>query len=289
MVNRTKTDLVFQAAEKLRGLCMNKLPKFTIAAVLSLFLFGCGGGGGGGDNSLVTPTLPSDATIFTAANATEIARSAVDTVVLTSALADFRQEEIKTSTSDVIKRVTDRVLGRYLPSRSVASRTETEPCDNQQGSITFNTEETATSATGSVTFDACNFAGSFIDGRISIAATFNDSTGDFSANLNGILTFTDNVQSATIAMNYGVTGNDFDGSFSTTMSISVSGVPDANFLLTTPVPISGISFDVLSGEILVEGANGTRLRITVTDPNVADVFLDDNGSGTFVFHSTINI
>ena len=89
-------------------------------------------------------------------------------------------------------------------------------------------------------------------------------------------------------MDYSVTGNDFDGSFSTTMSISVSGAPDANFLLTTPVPISGIGFDVLSGEILVEGANGTRLRITVTGANVADVFWDD-GSGTFVFHSTINI
>ena len=267
---------------------MVKLPKFFILAAFALFLPGCGGGGGGGGGSSVTPTLPSDATVITSANTSAIARSAVDNVVLTNAFADLRQEEIKPSTSDVIKLVIDQVLGRYLPSRSVAARTETEPCDNQQGSITINTEETATSATGSITFAACNVAGLFIDGRFSIAATFNNSTGNYSVNLNGILTLTDNIQSATIAMNFSGTGNDFSGSFSTTVSISVSGVPGGNFLLTTSMPITGIGFDVLSGEILVEGASGTRLRITVTGANVANVFLD-NGSGSFVFHSTINI
>jgi len=44
--------------------------------------------------------------------------------------------------------------------------------------------------------------------------------------------------------------------------------------------------EVTGGQLIVYGADSTRLRITVTTPNSADVDLD-NGSGSFVFHSTI--
>ncbi len=41
--------------------------------------------------------------------------------------------------------------------------------------------------------------------------------------------------------------------------------------------------------IIVHGADDTSLRITVTGTNVADVELDDNGDGTYVYVETIFI
>ena len=266
---------------------MKSYRKYLLILLFSSSLVACGGGGGGG-SSTTTPALPSDATTITTANTADIARSAVDIALFTDALTGFRQEGSTPSTRDVIKLVIDQTFGKFLPSRRVASRTETEPCDNNQGSITFNVNETATSASGTITFTACNVAGLIINGSFSFSGSFNDSTGDYSVSGNGSLTFTDSVNSAAIAMNFSETGNDGSGSFRTTTSISVSGVPGENFLLTTTQPITGVGFAVNSGEILVEGAGGTRLRITVTSTDVADVFLDD-GSGTFVYHSTISI
>jgi hypothetical protein len=49
---------------------------------------------------------------------------------------------------------------------------------------------------------------------------------------------------------------------------------------------NAFTLTVDSGQLIIEGADDTRIRITVTAINTADVDLD-NGSGIFVFDSTI--
>ncbi len=263
---------------------------FRYALVLTFvsILIACGGGGGGGGGSTAMPGLPKDATTITAANTSTIARSAIDNVQLDDVFTSFRQEVEKSSAGKVIQLVVDQAFDHYLPSRSIALRTETQPCGNSQGSITVNANEAPTSATGSIIFNACNVSGVVVNGSLSVSASFSDSTGAYSISANGSLTFSDGLDNAAIGMNFSETGNDISGSYSSTISLSVSDVPGANFLLTTTQPITGVFSDVYSGEILVEGAAGTRLRITVITTNLADVYLDD-GSGTFVYHSTINV
>ena len=66
------------------------------------------------------------------------------------------------------------------------------------------------------------------------------------------------------------------------------GILSPKLLVTTTQPLVGNAFalTVDSGQLIVEGADDTRIRITVTGVNAADVDLDD-GSGIFVFDSTI--
>jgi hypothetical protein len=68
----------------------------------------------------------------------------------------------------------------------------------------------------------------------------------------------------------------------------LSGISDGGFLVTTAQPWTGnaFSFQVNSGQLIVYGSDDARLRIAVTGINTADIDLD-NGSGTFVFDSTI--
>jgi hypothetical protein len=90
-------------------------------------------------------------------------------------------------------------------------------------------------------------------------------------------------------MNLSESGNNGTGAFTSTISFSLSGIPDGGFLVTTAQTWTGnaFSFQVNSGQLIVYGSDDTRLRITVTGINTADVELD-NGSGTFVIDSTIN-
>ena len=89
---------------------MNKLNKFTILAVLSLFLFGCGGGGGGGDDDVEfpTPTLPAGARTIDALNAEETADTAVAFILITASFAEFKTEA-SPSIPQAIKLVIDQV------------------------------------------------------------------------------------------------------------------------------------------------------------------------------------
>lgn len=259
---------------------MHPLFKYLLIILFSFTLIACSSGGGGGGDS--TLSIPDDATTITTANASTVARSAVDNVVLFGAISDLRpQEETLPSTGDVIGLVIDRAFDR---NRQTASRTETVECDS--GTFTLDYDETETSASGSVSYNNCDFGGATINGSFTFNSTFDDTTGAYSDSGNGSLTISSGGESATIGLDYEETGNDFSGEFSVDYTMSISGTPDANFLLTTTTPITGVNFDVTGGEILVEGAADTRLKITVTGVNVADVFFDD-GNGTFVFFETI--
>lgn len=262
---------------------MKPLFKYLFIILFSTALIACSSSGGDDDDDIVTPSLPQDATTITSANASAVARSAVDNLVLFGAITDFRQQgDSSPSTGDVIRLVLNQAFDR---NRQIALRTETVDCDS--GTITLDFEETATSASGSISFNSCNLGGATINGSFTFSSTFDDFTGAYSDNGNGSLTITAGSESVTIALDFDDFGNDFSGEFSVNYSLSITGSSVANFLLTTTNRITGVGSSITGGQILVEGAGGTRLRITITVPNTAEVEFDD-GSGTFVFHSTIN-
>jgi hypothetical protein len=260
-----------------------------VALTTSVFLLaaGCGGGGGGssdGDDGFPTPRLPSDAVTFDATNAGAIADTAVGFVGTLDTLA-----ELKTETSPQITQiaglVTDRVMRQRRTSTSIAARTEDISaglCVTGTASAKF--EESGNNESGSVTFTSCDIgSGIVINGSFSYVASSDGATLNYSFQVGGTLTMAVSSESITIVMNLLESGNDGTGAISSNVSYSLSGIPDSGFLVTTTQAWAGNVFtaEISSGQLIVYGGDDTRLRITVTGINTADVDLDD-GSGTFV-------
>jgi hypothetical protein len=84
-------------------------------------------------------------------------------------------------------------------------------------------------------------------------------------------------------MDFDVSGNDFTGEFTETFNFSVTGFAGGGFALTTTEPITGFEPDVTGGQIVLSGADSTRIRVTVVDTNLVDIELDE-GTGTFMPH-----
>lgn len=268
---------------------MKIIIKYFLVFFFSTMLVGCGGGGGG--DSTVNPTLPGDATRITDANASAIAATAIDSVFLASdygSFAGFRQDGSSSSTGSVINYAIQETLKRIRPSsQTIASRTtQTQSCPDG-GSITATADGTDTSGSGSISFDNCTFGTSVIDGSFSFEFSFNNTSGNYNISVDGRITASDSVfGSMTMAMNYSESGN-IDGSFSTDISLSVSGTSE-NFLLTTTQTITGMGLNIYSGEVIVSGADGTRLKLIVIATDTVDVYFDD-GSGTFIYRDTVLI
>jgi len=263
----------------------------TIISAVLLILAGCGGGGGGGGGGSVTPSLPANAVTITDANAMTIADAAVGTIAAVDSVRDALSVEADTlpSMQQAIHLVTDKIFSRARRTYTVATGlTGSEPC-YYGGSISYSYSETATSESGTATFNNCD-EGIVINGSISYSSTWNNSTYAYTDTLNGSLTFTYGSDSFTLTMNLSETGNSYTGDYNETVTYSVSGIPGGGFLVTTRQTIVGnyYAMDIYSGEIIVQGANNTRLRITVTATNTADVYLD-NGNGIFVLVGTINL
>jgi hypothetical protein len=268
---------------------MSKLHKFTAVMVFSLYLVGCGGGGsssGGADDS-TTPTLPADATKITTTNASAIAANAVSSLDIIDVFANKdSQTETVSGTSEVLELIIEKAFNKSHRLSSVASKTETESCDS--GSITINYNETGTSESGTLTFSNCEFEGITLNGIFSFSSNF-DNNGDYSDTGSGRLTIADGSVDGTFVVNFSETGNESTGSYSTTLSFSISGAPDFNYLLTTLVPITGVFFNVSGGQLKVTGAGNTSLLLTVDDLNTIKVELDENGDGTYVFLKFISL
>jgi len=265
-----------------------------VALTTSVFLLaaGCGGGGGGGgDDGFPTPKLPADAARFDAVNANDIANTAVGFVGTLETLAELKSEE-SPSLTEAARLATDRVMRNLRTSPSLAARTEDISaglCINMDGEAFATFEESGSGESGSVTFSACEIgSGIVINGTFSYVASFNATTLAYSFQAGGTLTVAAAGETITIVMNSLESGNDGTGAFSTTVSFSLSGIPDSGFLVTTAQAWTGnvFSAEITDGQLIVHGSDNTRIRITVTGPNAADVDLD-NGSGTFVFDSTI--
>lgn len=261
-----------------------------------LMLASCGGGGGGGDgggsgdDGFPTPKLPASAAKFDNTNANTIADAAVGFLGTLDSVAQLNTAN-PPSMPQVIKLVVDRIIKRSRSSGSVAARAEdigAALCVT--GSAIADFDEIANSESGAVSFSNCDVGGGIlVNGSFIYDSSWNDTTLAYNFHIGGTISFDFGTDHVAIVMNLSESGNDGTGAFTSTISFSLAGIPDEGFLVTTEQTWTGnaFSFQVNSGQLIVYGSDDTRLRITVTGINTADVDLD-NGSGTFMIDSTIN-
>jgi hypothetical protein len=244
---------------------------------------GSGGGGGGDDAEFPTPTLPAGARTIDALNAEETADEAVEFIGIFDSLTEFKTEA-PPSIPQAIKLVIDQVARKNRNSRSVtAAKTEDVSADFGclTGTATLDFEESANSASGTLTISDCDFEGSgiFVNGSLLLEASWNDNTFEYRDQFGGTLTFHDTADDdpvVTIVLNFIETGNAQLNTFALTPDFSLEGIPGGGFLVTTATPFMGDIFvGVTSGESIVEGADNTRLCMLVTAPDQLTVDLDD--------------
>ncbi len=268
-----------------------RLRGFLLACTIAT-LAACGSSGDSSDEDVgfPTPTLPADAARFDNTNANTIATAAVGFVDTLDSVTQFKTET-SLSVLQVIEFVTDRITERARNSGLIAARTEDISAGLcVSGSATATYTENGSSESGTVSFAECDVgSGILVDGSFLFVASWNDTTLDYSLQTGGTIDFDFGSDLVTIEMNLIESGNYGTGDFSGTISFSLSGIPGGGFLVQTAQPWTGnaLSLEVNSGQLIVYGSDNTRLRITVTGVNTADVDLD-NGSGTFVFDSTIS-
>lgn len=266
---------------------------FAIVGAM-LLVTGCGGGGGGGGGtSFPTPTLPGDAVAFNSTNAIDGADAATGSAGILSTAAAAKGTSLPFTVQDAIDLLTDQVLDRAQNSQPVATGVTTNRNCFVSGSLTETSNSTATGSSGTITYSNCNEDGiSIINGSFSFIATLNDPL--FVFNIGGNLTFTLVADGSviTMVMNLSQTINTTTLAFTISQTIAASGVPIGTstvggFLVTTIAPFE-IDFvsGVISGQMLIQGANGSQIRITVTAPNVATVEVDDGTGGGFVVVTT---
>ena len=250
--------------------------------ILSGVLIACSSGGGGSDDDSSEPTVFSDT------NARSIAQEGIDSVVLLRTVADLgnKGKSDKKPLDRAIETAIYRIFANTHKSGGTAVRTdETFNCSDG-GTIDFSFDETSTSESGTTTFNDCNIGGLVLEGEFTYSSTFNDTTGEYSDSAEGELSIIADGQTITIELDFSETGNDISGEFSTSVDLSIDGGDDLTFSIVTTQPIMGVGEDVTSGEVILSGGDNTRIKVTVTGTNTADVFLDD-GSGSFVFQDTI--
>ncbi len=268
-----------------------RLRGFLLACTIAT-LAACGSSGDSSDEGVgfPTPTLPADAARFDNTNANTIATAAVGFVDTLDSVTQFKTET-SLSVLQVIEFVTDRITERARNSGLIAARTEDISAGLcVSGSATATYTENGSSESGTVSFSECDVgSGIMVDGSFRFIVSWNDTTLDYSLQTGGTIDFDFGSDLVTIEMNLIESGNYGTGDFSGTISFSLSGIPGGGFLVQTAQPWTGnaLSLQVNSGQLIVYGSDNTRLRITVTGVNTADVDLDD-GSGTFVFDSTIS-
>jgi len=261
------------------------IPRFLIVASMALVV-SCGGGGG--DSRFPTPTLPADAMKFDATNANDTA------VTIMGFSSTFSQGPVfKTEAAPTIPQIVDMALDEVIDwnrnTMPVASKTtdiSAGLCTS--GTATTNSSESGSSASGDMIFNNCDIGGGILlNGNFAFDTSWNDATQDYNFHTGGSLSIQIGAESVTVVMNLMESGNFGTGVFSTDTSFSMSGVPGAGFLVETVQPLTGNynTLEVTGGQLIAYGSGGTRLRITVTTPNNADVELDDGGG--FVFDSTI--
>lgn len=252
-------------------------------AALTLAVGACGGGG----RELFEPTLPADAARITGANATDIASATFDSIEDLALSSPFKNGESEASNQVNLRQVSDWLRARVHPSYRTATRSEIQACDDG-GSIRLDFNSTASSASGKAVFMNCGFFGFTVNGKMTFDITFNDTTGDYRDHFNGSLRYTFGADTLLIVFDIRDHGNENSGDFSSTFKFSVSGIPGGGFLVTTSTKVTGNFLDYFSGQLIVYGADNTRLRITIDNVNQATLDLDP-GNGIFVFHATISL
>jgi len=267
--------------------------KLLLAFIIGFSLIGSGCSSSS-DDSTATPGLPADAVTITTANAQPIAISAVSTIgtVAVALGVDSGLPKIQ----NAINAITDLAFNNNKDKNtfSVATGiTETDYCspgDPTSGTYSDTWTETGDSSagtySGTITFNSCRIGSITIIGSF----TYNDTwttDGSYTETGSGSLTIRDTQQTFTITLNATETGNYLTEAYSETLSYSVTGTSLGGFLVETSIPLTGTwSSGTDAGQLMITGAGGTRLRITILDTTTAS-YEFDNGSGTFVPQGTL--
>ena len=272
-----------------------QIPSVTAITAAILLIAGCGGGGGGGGVSFPTPTLPVDAVVFDSLNAEDGTDAALNSAGSLLTAAGARGTNASFTVQDAFDMVTARVLNRAKNSQPVATGVTTTTGCFVSGTVTETQtgNATATGGSGTMAFSNCNMDGiSIINGSFSFTVAVNDPIVDF--DFGGSLTFTLVANPSVVVsmvMNSSQTINTTTLVFTISQTYAASGIPigasTGGFLVTTIVALE-LDFvsGVISGELLIQGANGSQIRFTVTAPNVATVEVDDGTGGGFVVVTT---
>jgi hypothetical protein len=134
-------------------------------------------------------------------------------------------------------------------------------------------------------FTNCDLGGLLLDGNFPYEVSSNGATLDFDLQFGGTLAFSNGMDTINLVLNFTESGNDGTGDFTLIPSFSLDGIPDGGYLVTTVQPLTGIFNPVQleDGELKVEGADNTRLCMTVTATNMVTVILDEGlGGGCIV-------
>ena len=228
-------------------------------------------GGGGG-----TATVPANATVIDASNAeTLVATVSTSLGSLDQALAVDATPVIgiNTALDIVLPRIKNNSKDSGIDLATGVVFSDSGACA-VDGTYSFTGDETddgvTYSETVTATFVACDDGlGFVIDGTLSGTFTENNSTGDYTDNASGSLGITtvsgsDTFTVSFTGLDFSETGNNFDGTYTTTKStfalvVTVNGTTQYGFLAELSAPIVESTGDSCpeSGQILITGANDT--------------------------------
>lgn len=275
-----------------------KFPRgLLLTAVYLIGIIGIAASGGGSDGQSVTfptPTLPANARTLTAANAIETAESAVEFMAVGASFPDnLKPASTTPSVFDSIDQIVEQFVHRTRAANKSSTAQKFDDVSSffcVAGTATVIHDESETDDSGVITFTNCDLGGVLITGTMPYQMSWNNSTGDYSLRFGSDLVFDFGSGKVTFVMDLRGSGNDFMGDWTNDMDFSVSAVPGDGFLASTTQSWTGNSsvFEVYTGQLIITGAANTRLRVTVTAINTADVELD-NGSGSFVLIGPIAI
>lgn len=261
---------------------------------LSLIITGCSSsdddGAAGGTKNV---GLPFDAITITTDNAEAVSVSALSSIDAADSLIGVNASLPPIQAT--IKAITDITFNRDRHASSIATGISDSSTCPGGGTYSDTWNETgnseAGSASGSVTFTSCAIISTVTyNGNLTYSYTW-AADGGYTDIANGTITITDtsSSESFTMTMDITETGNEFSGDYSIGMSYSVTGTSVGGFLAETSQNLTGTNFnDISSGQLIITGADSTRLRVTVTSTNTATYELD-NGDGTFVMLGTITV
>lgn len=266
------------------------LSRLSIASIIlsTLALFACSSDDGGGGGAAVPP----NAVVINETNAKDIVSQAtlggvglIDAIQTPLAIEAGQAP----SASQIIELVLDKIKSiSNSPELNIPVAEVFEfPCESGT-SITVNATETATSASGTMTFNDCILSGVTLSGTIAFSASFNDSTGDWNITMSGNISATESTFTTTLSgLDLNQTGNDNTLEFSInryTFSLDYTG--GGGFLAQLLAAIVGNEAQACpdsprSGVIQVTGADSTKAKGTINGDGTVTIEYDD-GSGSFV-------